>query len=540
MRSGILVCAIVMIAVGGCGDSHSRGREDAGDAGGQMDGGTPVERDGDVPDEDGGRPDRDGAVPPDAGMPSEACDTPGVTETVPCGRCGTVERFCAADGTWAYGACTGEGVCEPGTIETVSCGNCGMQTRRCTAACRWETVGECTGEGECTPGTTLTTSSGCPAGQRRELACSDACTFEESRACGPEPCSTPGVIEFVPCGICGRQERFCTDARVWEYGSACLDQGDCLPGTTGRVPCGMCGTRAALCDSSCHWVPALGSLCTGEGECSPGEETYTSMGCPPGEQRYARCDSSCTFTTVEPCRAATPVDVMLLLDVTGSHAMRVADARSTFVDRLVEPLIALGDVAVGVAYYADFPVSTYGSTGDRPFEGGIEPRRVAAEVEAELATSPSMYGNDSPESGIEALSILTGGTPPSSALPLTCSSGRVSGACWRPGALRVIVVYTDAPNHNGPLVSGTGLYSPYSGITPAPATWPDVLADMSAQGVELIALVYTGDSNARAQHARMIADLGQPATNLIDVASTSSLGTALDAVVARIADLGGY
>jgi hypothetical protein len=251
------------------------------------------------------------------------------------------------------------------------------------------------------------------------------------------------------------------------------------------------------------------------------------------------CSATCGYTTVEACSAIVSVDVLLLLDVTGSHATRVVNNRSLFATNLIRPLIALGDVAVGIAYYADFPVAGYGSTGDRPFEGGIEPSRTAATVEAELGTSPSMAGADGPESGIEALSILTGGTPPSSALPLTCSPGRVAGGCWRPGAQRVVILVTDAPQHNGPHPTSTGLYDAYVGITPAPATWPTVLGRMMAPATatELIALVDPAFANAQTQHARMIDDLGHPSTNLI---VASDLGPAMTSAVARVRAIGGY
>lgn len=528
---------IVLIAAG-CGDSHT-GRRDGGrvDAGGQLDGGGPPILDASVPDDDGGSPMDDAGTEPDAG-PSPACDTPGAVETVPCGNCGTVERFCTADGTWSYGACTGEGECAAGTTGSVACGMCGAQATRCTAACMWEITGTCTGEGECAPGARMTTSDGCPAGQTRELACNDACTFVEDMACRADACPTPGAIESVPCGMCGTQERFCNVSRTWEYG-ACMGEGVCMPGTTGTTSCGMCGTQATRCTTSCAWAPT--GLCTGEGVCTPGDMTRTSDGCPAGQTRLVRCDGACMYTTVEACRADTPVDVLVLLDVTGSHAARVSAERSTFISRLIQPLIALGDVAVGIAYYADFPVSPFGSTGDRPFEAGIEPSRTSSLVEAEINTSPMRAGNDLPESGIEALSILTGGALPSSALPLSCSAGRVSGGCWRVGAQRVVILYTDATQHNGPSpTGGTGLHSAYTGITPAPATWPTVLSSMTTQGVELITLVHTaGGADPRSQHARMVGDLGQPATNVIDV-GTTTIGTALDTAVARVRVVGGY
>ena len=540
----VLLCASVIALAIGCGDSHRVNPHDGStgfDGGGQpLDGGSSPDDDGGpIVTVDGGPIVTSDSGPPpfDAGPP-QACDNPGATELVPCGNCGTVQRFCTSAGEWVYGSCEDQGECVPGTMDNVSCGDCGTQTARCTTACMWERTGACTGEGECTPGESLRTGEGCPSGQQRDLTCNAACTFVEESACSAEACSTPGDFATAPCGMCGTRQRFCTASHTWDDSAACMGEGVCMPGTTGSTACGMCGTRATRCTTGCGWEPY--GACTGEGVCVPGTMTRIAEGCPAGQTRLVSCSATCGYTTVEACSAIVSVDVLLLLDVTGSNATRVVNSRSLFATNLIRPLIGLGDVAVGIAYYADFPLSSYGSAGDRPFEGGIEPVRTAASVEAELGGSPSMAGADTPESGIEALSILTGGTPPSSALPMVCSSGRVAGGCWRPGAERVVILYTDAAQHNGPSLDGTGLYSPYTGISPAPATWPAVLARMTASATqtELIVLAAPG-LDTRAQHARMISDLGQPADNVID-APEASLGAAMTAAVARVRAIGGY
>jgi hypothetical protein len=506
------------------------------DGGGPTDGGG---RDGGPPVGDGGPPVGDDGGPLDGGGPVESCDTPGAVETVACGNCGTSERFCTADGIWENGPCEGAGVCAPGTTRSGSCGNCGTQNERCTTACTWEVSGSCTGEGECVPGVSMVTGDGCPADQQQELTCSSACVFETTSACAAESCPTPGALETVACGMCGTQERFCTAGGSWSYGT-CEGEGVCVPGTSTSIACGMCGTQPANCNTSCDWV-AAGS-CTGEGVCSPGERTRTSAGCPAGQTRLLECGPGCSYATVvEPCTDVRSVDVMLLFDITGSNGSRIGTNHPTFVDRLIRPLIALGDVAVGIAYYGDFPISPYGSTGDRPFQAGIQPTTTAASVEGELAAAPSGAGNDMPESGVEALSVLTGGTAPATAIPLVCSPGRTAGGCWRSGADRVVIVYTDAPNHNGPDPATTGLYSPYAGISPTPATWPAVATRLMDQNVELIVLSAGATSTAADlddQADEMLTDLGQPAGNRIQ-ATDGVIGTACDAAVARVQVVGG-
>jgi hypothetical protein len=235
----------------------------------------------------------------DAGPP-QPCDSPGAIETVACGSCGTVERFCTATRTWSYGVCSDEGECAPGSTDSVACGSCGTQQRRCTTECAWETVGACTDEGECEPGTRTRSGEGCPAGSTREVVCSAACELEPAGECVADGCPTLGEIQTVACGMCGSQQRFCAAGGVWEY-DPCVGERTCLPGTSRSVACGMCGTRTERCDATCTWIAAA---CGGEGTCAPGTTTRTSEGCPAGQTRLVRCTDACTLTeVVEPCTA---------------------------------------------------------------------------------------------------------------------------------------------------------------------------------------------------------------------------------------------
>lgn len=283
----LLAASLVLLTLAACGSDPAPGEDAGPDVGmdaGMRDGGSEIDAGG------GGA---------DSGPP-EPCDSPGTVETVACGSCGTVDRFCTATGVWSYGVCEDEGECAPGTTDSVACGSCGTQQRRCTAACAWETVGACTGEGACEPGTRSRSSEGCAAGSTREVICSDACELEPSGECMADGCPTPGAMETVPCGMCGSQQRFCSASRVWEY-DACTGERACLPGTTRTVACGMCGETTERCDTTCTWVPAA---CTGEGTCAPGTTMRTSAGCPSGQTQLLRCTDACALTeVVEPCAA---------------------------------------------------------------------------------------------------------------------------------------------------------------------------------------------------------------------------------------------
>lgn len=207
----------------------------------------------------------------DGGIPDGAesmCTEPGALETVACGTCGTTERFCTVDGTWAYGACEGEsGTCVPGTTQEIACGACGTQMARCTSACEWEAIGECSDGAGCEPGTRSRSSEGCAAGEDREVVCGESCAFEPVGECQPNECDEPGAFETISCGACGLQERFCTAAGVWEY-TVCEEDGVCVPGTTETVECGECGMQSRRCTTECRWDAGA---CIEDDECMPDE-----------------------------------------------------------------------------------------------------------------------------------------------------------------------------------------------------------------------------------------------------------------------------
>jgi len=277
----------------------------------------------------------DAAISPDAGPPAP-CPTPGARERLACGACGSLERFCTAERVWANGPCLDEGECAPGTTGSEPCGRCGTRPSRCSASCEWEPSGNCEDEGVCEPGTRTRSGDGCPTGATREVLCSDACEYEPQGECAAEECTTPGMTERQPCGSCGTRVRFCTGAGVWEYGR-CEGEGVCAPGTSEMQTCGRCGTRAARCNEMCAWDPS--GECGGEGECAPGEVRRSGSGCSGGLTRTETCSPTCRFEASGECMRRS-VDVMLLLDVTGSHAMRVSDMRMSIERELVGPLLA--------------------------------------------------------------------------------------------------------------------------------------------------------------------------------------------------------
>lgn len=383
----------------------------------------------------------------------------------------------------------------------------------------------------CEPGNTMETMDGCPLGEARRLTCNESCEYEEAEGCAPQTCDAPGDLEMLSCGLCGTQERFCNASGFWEYGT-CQDEGECVPGETRSEPCGLCGTQMAQCTSECEWRAA--SACSGEGECTPGETEVTTSGCSAGEERRVECTSECTLVELEAC---SPIyDVMLLFDLSAGFNDELLDHRAAFVDEVVTPL--LGTAHVGISYFADFPPFDY--SDDRPFHGALHPVGDIAEIDSVLGDAPAYYGGgDGPESGVEALHVLSGGTPHPDALPLSCPDGRVGGGCWRPDARPIVVLFTNWPSHNGPDPDGPGLYAPYSADeVDSAAEWPDVRDALSSNEIILfVVLNVPHHEDAHPQYAEMLSDLGLPeATHLMerDSGDWTGVGTALADAIASL------
>lgn len=210
---------------------------------------------------------------------------------------------------------------------------------------------------------------------------------------------------------------------------------------------------------------------------------------------------------------------MIVVDNTGSHTDFVASNAAALANELAMPLLGDVDVRVGVASYADFPISPYGVPPDEPFAGILIPTRAIGDVQAALSGIPSRSGGDGPESGLEVLHALLGGGPiPKSAVPFRCPVGTSPGGCWRAIARRAIVIVTDATSHNAPS-SGGVIVSPYD-ARPRAVGWASTRALFGPE-TRLFALVPADSSSdlelsAEAQMNYLVSDLGQtPADSIV-------------------------
>jgi hypothetical protein len=478
--------------------------------------------------------------------PGAQC-APGSSSTEACGMCGTQTLLCGTDCRWVRaGGCGGEtGMCVPGAAERDTTGCMGGSRRRvCQADCTWGPYDTCT-----TPPTDLDED-----GDDYTIDCNDDdgtirrgstrpcgmffCGTSRTVTTGTSTCAGPGWTDCVrPAGcdqsVCNAgaierrpcateclpgpsQQRTCMASLTWSPWSACSAARSMRPASCATIvetACGTCGEGASYsyCNAMCDTVT---TACMGVG-CTPGATTRTTVGCPAGEYRESTCTAACSPGTATMCMPYPPeVDVIILVDVTGSHTGLVMANAMALATELTSPLLTDADVRVGVATFADFPTSPYGSFGDIPYQALLAPTSDAAMVRMRLATLMGMSGGDGPESGVQALFELAGGTSHPESRPFSCAPGLEAGGCWRPGSQRVVVVLTDITQHNGPEPGAPSmLHEPYTGITPAPATWADARTRMNSSRVGLFAIVPSGLAwgmyDTEEQLRQMATEIGQ-------------------------------
>jgi len=178
-------------------------------------------------------------------------------------------------------------------------------------------------------------------------------------------------------------------------------------------------------------------------------------------------------------------DVLLLIDTTTSMQEEIDQIRARLRDRIVPAISeALPDSQLGVASFADFPVSPYGSAGrDTPFTLHLAMTSSVADAQGAVNSIRLSNGADQPESQIEALyQTATGAGLGAYVAPSEgCPSGGTGYPCFRRDALPVVLLFTDAPMHNGP--SGHG----YGGLLSPPAhTYAATLRELNRLGVRVI------------------------------------------------------
>lgn len=157
-------------------------------------------------------------------------------------------------------------------------------------------------------------------------------------------------------------------------------------------------------------------------------------------------------------------DVVFLVDSTSSMTGEIDAIRARLRDRIAPAIrAAIPDSQLAVATFADFPVDPYGLAGvDVPFTLMSPSTGDIARTQAAVDSLTLGNGLDLPEAQVEALyQVATGaGLPPYLMASGGCPSGGFGYACIRRDALPVVLLFTDAPMHNGPDPLSSNAYSP--------------------------------------------------------------------------------
>jgi len=207
-------------------------------------------------------------------------------------------------------------------------------------------------------------------------------------------------------------------------------------------------------------------------------------------------------------------DIFFLTDTTGSMGSELTLVKNTvaqpgtgLIDRISE---TIPDAWFSGGQHDDFPFGGYGGSRDEPLIRAIisTPPDRAEEVRTAFQAMELHGGADGPESSTEALyQLMTGlggdwtymgsGSYSMRRYVGDCLDTGWGAACFREGALPIVVHFTDYCSHNGPPGESSSC-SDYTGIAPAPAVWTEAMAEMTRRGAKYIGINTTNDSCAGA------------------------------------------
>ena len=204
-------------------------------------------------------------------------------------------------------------------------------------------------------------------------------------------------------------------------------------------------------------------------------------------------------------------DVHFVTDTTGSMGGTLTRVQSTvatpgtgLIDRIVE---VIPDAWIGGGQHDDMPFGGYGSGMDEPYILAIRqtPSAMADAVRTAFNGIGLHFGNDGPESQTECLyQIVTGeggtwmyaggggfggaGTYTMPNYAGLCLDSGFGAPCFREAALPIVVHFSDICSHNGPPGEDVMSCDAYTGITPEPHLWTDMIAAMNRRGAKYIGI----------------------------------------------------
>ena len=192
-------------------------------------------------------------------------------------------------------------------------------------------------------------------------------------------------------------------------------------------------------------------------------------------------------------------DIYFLMDTSTTMLGEINNLKQTIVSTIIPRIRdTLDDVQFGVGHFDDFPVSPYGNNpAFRAYENlqdiTSDDQRVVQAINRLQTCCLQGDGFTFPESQTVALWGLATTEGLGSFIPPRgiCQNKGTGYPCFRPDALPIVVLVTDADFHNGP--GGSNLYT---GITPTPPSYDQAMAELSRLGAKVIG-IFSGERGLR-------------------------------------------
>ncbi len=229
-------------------------------------------------------------------------------------------------------------------------------------------------------------------------------------------------------------------------------------------------------------------------------------------------------------------DIYFLIDTTQSMQPAIDQLKASLSTEILPailngdpgaspPIPPIGDAWIGVGDFRDVPWAPYGQPGDDIYRNrfSIAAQTVVGSVAAPVpdgsggfAAPPAVQtilgaltaggGGDGPEALSQALWIASTSQPyaatigglwsPATPYPAPCSEPGMFGVpCFRPQALPIFVVVTDAAFHNGPLVPNA--YNPQ--IVGGTRTYADAVSAVGAIDAKMVGVPVAGGNPGAAR-----------------------------------------
>ncbi|MBX3271437.1 MAG: VWA domain-containing protein [Sandaracinaceae bacterium] len=241
-------------------------------------------------------------------------------------------------------------------------------------------------------------------------------------------------------------------------------------------------------------------------------------------------------------------DVYFLMDTTGSmggelNRLKTDLTSGTFISGCSGGIIGairctIPDAWFGVGYHDDYPYSPFGGSGDDVYRNRQDITSSVSSAQTAVNGLGLHWGNDGPESQTQALYAIATGNGFGSYLSARsgCAAGRWGYPCFRDGTIPIVVLFTDAPFHNGPY--GYNYYGTPGGVA---ASWTQTVNALNARNIRVITIQSGGTYGL--DDARALADAtgSYSSSGSRYVFSINHDGSGLSsAVVNAIVDLANY